>query len=215
MSRPRCMVSKTLDLRQRKFVVAVNDSRNCFVQLVFGDVPLIDKGYLPPVQTTDGARGLGWAEIETVAKGGYKVTLFWFSSLLSYPEIGPKCLVQCSHSSVSARISRMPTGVIRSFKGRSKDRNPSGSGLRRRRFRIASPFSMRKCSFSGNAYAVASLADSGSQLLETYRLVHAPEGGSIRTAIFLARGFCPRFAQTGGSPSDESCCCGLRTAVWG
>lgn len=49
----------------------------CFVQLVFGDVPLIDKGYLPPVQTTDGARGLGWAEIETVAKGGYKVTLFW------------------------------------------------------------------------------------------------------------------------------------------
>src|SRR5450755_4528081 len=62
------MLSKTPDLRQRKFVVAVNDGRICFVQLVFGDVPLIDKGYLPPVQTTDGARGLGWAEIETVAR---------------------------------------------------------------------------------------------------------------------------------------------------
>jgi hypothetical protein len=47
------MFAETPDLRQGKLVVPVDDRRDRLVQLVFGDVPLVDEGYLSTVKTTD------------------------------------------------------------------------------------------------------------------------------------------------------------------
>jgi len=79
------MFSGTPDLRQWKLVVAVYDRRNCLIELVFGDVPLINKRHLPPIQSADRARGLGRAEIEAVAEGGHKVTLSWIIEFAVVP----------------------------------------------------------------------------------------------------------------------------------
>src|ERR1035437_4868298 len=67
--------AQTPDLRQGKLVVPVDDRRDRLVQLVFGDVPLVDEGYLSPVETTDRTRGLCRTEVESIAEGGHKIPL--------------------------------------------------------------------------------------------------------------------------------------------
>jgi hypothetical protein len=60
----------------------------------------------------------------------------------------------------------MPIGVMRSFKSRSNERRPAGSGLRRRRLRIASPFSIRRYSLSGNPRSAFGAAASSLPRIE-------------------------------------------------
>jgi hypothetical protein len=84
------VLSEAPDSWQRKLVIAVDDCGNGLVQLVFCDVPLIDKGDLPPIQTADGARGLRRTEIEAIAEGGDKITLCGIFELAVKPGDRPK-----------------------------------------------------------------------------------------------------------------------------
>jgi hypothetical protein len=45
------------------------------VEVLLGDVPLVDEGHLPPVQPLDGAGGLGWPQVATGTEGGDEVAL--------------------------------------------------------------------------------------------------------------------------------------------
>jgi hypothetical protein len=71
----RGMFTKAPDFRQRKLVVPIDDGRDRFVQLIFGDVPLVDEGHLAPVETTDRSRCLCRTEVESIAEGGHKIAL--------------------------------------------------------------------------------------------------------------------------------------------
>jgi hypothetical protein len=86
----RRMLSGAPNLGQWKLGVAIYDRCNCIVQLVFGDVPLIGKCHLTPVQSANGARGLCRAKIEAVAEDGNQITLRWIIEFAVVPGDGSK-----------------------------------------------------------------------------------------------------------------------------
>lgn len=71
----RGMFAQPPDLRQGELVVPVDDRRDGLIQLVFGDVSLVNEGHLPPVEATYRSRRLCRTEVESIAEGGHKIPL--------------------------------------------------------------------------------------------------------------------------------------------
>lgn len=89
-------------------MVAVDDNRARFVQAVFDDVMLIDPLDLPSIQPDERARRLTRTHVRAVGEDRRQVErTSASSSLVSWPEMGPNGLVQCSQCSVSVSMSRM------------------------------------------------------------------------------------------------------------
>jgi hypothetical protein len=65
--------------RKCEVVVGVDDRRDCIVDPVFGDVPLINPGDLSTIRSLDGSRRLARTKVAAIAEGREQVA---FSGML-------------------------------------------------------------------------------------------------------------------------------------